>query len=113
MIVLSALCSSCSLRLDAGLDMYSPFYKALRFSPRWGAGFSYRYQQLVTMLEVAGGRYAETLASRSAIHHSVGLSFRKAATGRSSFQPGLALSIPLENGIKRWFLGFDVTMRFL
>ncbi len=111
MIVLRALCSSCALRLDAGLDVYSPFYKALQFSPRWGAGFSYRYQSLVTMLEVAGGRYAQSLSARNQLHHSIGLSFRR-ATGRPGYQPGLSLSIPLENGIKRWFLGFDLAMRF-
>lgn len=111
LIVPSALCSTCGLRLDAGLDVYSPFHKALQLSPRWGAGFSYRYQRLVTLLEIAGGRYAKSLSSRSEIHHSMGLSFRPSARS-AGWLPGLSLSIPLEERIKRWFLGLDVTMRF-
>jgi hypothetical protein len=111
-VILSrAFCSSCTLRLDAGLDGYSPFSKAFQFSPRWGAGFAYRYQYLVAMLEIAGTRYAESLSSRSRLHHSAGFALRR-ATGQPGFQPGLSLSVPLEDRLKRWFLGFDMTMRY-
>ncbi|WNG53379.1 hypothetical protein F0U59_00230 [Archangium gephyra] len=107
----SAFCSSCTLRLEAGLDGYSAFYKAFQFSPRWGAGFAYRYQYLVTMLEIAGARYAESPSSRSKLHHSVGFALRR-ATGQPGFQPGISLSVPLEDRLERWFLGVDLTMRY-
>ncbi|HYO70865.1 MAG TPA: hypothetical protein VEU33_32775, partial [Archangium sp.] len=111
MILGRAFCESCTLRLEAGVDGYSPFYEAFQFSPRWGAGFAYRYQYLVALLELAGARYAEELSSRSKLHHSIGIAFRR-ATGRPGWQPGLSLSVPLEQRLRRWFLGFDVTLRY-
>ncbi|MCY1083599.1 hypothetical protein [Archangium lansingense] len=112
MLLGRAFCSSCSLRLDAGLDAYSPFYKSLQFSPRWGAGFAYSVHPFVATLEVAGARYAETPSSKSELHHTIGGSFRFIISQDDSLQPGISLSIPLEDRIKRCFLGLDLTMRY-
>jgi hypothetical protein len=99
-----------SLRLDAGLDVYSPSYEAVRLSPRWGAGLAHRHHNLVTTIELAGARYAERLSSRSELHHTLGASIRPAAVGWN-WLPGLSVSVPLEERLERWFLGFDVTLR--
>ncbi|QRK04700.1 hypothetical protein JQX13_31250 [Archangium violaceum] len=112
LLLLRSFCASCSLRLDAGLDVYSAFYKPLQLSPRWGAGFAYSAHPFVATVEVAGARYAETPASKSELHHSVGGSFRLITDRGDSLQPGVSLSIPLEARIKRWFLGFDLVMRY-
>ena len=104
-------CEDCSLRLDAGLDGYAPFSKSLQLSPRWGAGFAYRVAPFIATLEVAGARYAETVTAKSGFHHSVGGSLRLASEGRDSLQPAVSVSVPLEDRLQRWFLGFDVTLR--
>ncbi|PTL83006.1 hypothetical protein [Vitiosangium sp. GDMCC 1.1324] len=104
--------SSCSLRLDTGMDAYFPFTKALQLSPHWGAGFSYRANPVVATLEMAGARYAETTSSRSEMHHSLGGSLRFITDKVDSWQPGVSVSIPLEEPLERWFLGFDLTMRY-
>jgi hypothetical protein len=92
--------------------VYSAFSKPLQLSPRWGAGFAYDAHPFVATLEVTGARFAETLSSRNEIHHTVGGSLRL-ITGRvESVQPGISLSIPLEERLERWFLGFDLVMRY-
>lgn len=111
LLLLRSFCASCHLRLDAGLDAYSAFHKSLQFSPRWGAGFAYDARPLVATLEVAGARYAETPSSKNEIHHSLGGSLRLVTGQGDSLQPGLSLSIPLEERIQRWFLGLDLTLR--
>ncbi|NMO15209.1 hypothetical protein HPC49_01395 [Pyxidicoccus fallax] len=110
-LMMEFFCEDCSLRLDAGLDGYTPFSSSFQLSPRWGAGFAYRVSPYVATLEVGGARYAETLASKSEFHHSVGGSFRLAPDERMSAQPGVSVSVPLEDRLQRWFLGFDVTLR--
>lgn len=57
-------------------------------------------------------KYAETLSSKSEIHHSAGGSIRFVGDQGCSLQPGISLSIPLEDRFKRWFLGFDLALRY-
>ena len=111
LLLTGSVCDTCSLRLDAGLDGYSPFASSFQLSPRWGAGVAYRHAPFVATLEVAGARYAETTSSKSEFHHSLGSSLRLVPKGRNSLLPGVSVSVPLEDRLQRWFLGFDVTLR--
>lgn len=103
--------AGCFLRLDAGLDVYSPFGNDLQASPRAAAGLGYRREYIAFMVEAVGNRYPEVSASRSTFHSALSGSLRFLEGGGHAWQPGLTVTRALSGLNRGWLVGLDLALR--